>query len=236
MSYEPLNSIFKRIQYRNLILDAGAGDLKYTKILTRQGFNVIAIDISFPNKCKVKDESFILSSIEYIPFRDNVFDFIFSLSVLQYIKNDSISIKEFYRTLKSESILLFTIPSAFSVFRLLRELEIFFNLYIGYPNFNPHNYNYYTNERIKNMLSGFKLMELFGYGYNFLPRLFFLFYKLITNNRDIRYIYKDSKKELTNFYKIKNNESGENKTNIYHYKNKILVELSYHKIIICRKI
>lgn len=220
-----LNYIITYAKKSDIILDAGAGDLQYTRYLNNMNYSVLPIDVLIPKD--IKNTSFIQASIENLPFDDCTFDFIYSLSVVEFAKDNQKAIDEFYRVLKVGSFCIFTVPSSISVFRLLMVLENYFkiNPYTNrllklYPEYNQKN-RYYTNKQIKKLLKKFKIIELSGYGLNFIPRAFSFFYKFVFR-RDV----------VTNF--DSNNiimyESSKS------YKNKFLSEICYHKVIICKKV
>jgi len=209
-----------------MILDAGAGDLKYTRYLIDMGYSVIPIDIFVPKD--VEDIQFKQASIENIPFEDATFDFVFCFSVLPFVENDQKAIDELYRILKTGSFCIITVPSSLSIFRLLTDLEKFFKinpytnrLHVQYPEYDQK-IHYYTNTQITNILGKkFKIVDFCGYDLNFIPRVFSFFYKLVFR-REIK-----QKINQKNTVKI-----GSNRT----YKNKFLCEICYHKIIVCKKV
>lgn len=231
---EPLNSLLKHAPSKGLVLDAGCGQLTYTILLKyfKPKLEIIPIDIAMPENLKNrKKHNFILASIENMPFRKEIFDFIFCLSTLQLIEDDRNALKEFHRILKRNGVLLFTVPTGKSIFRLLRELEIRCGVY-RFPEFNVPHYHYYTTDSIKNLVKDlFYVVELYGYYYNFFFRLYAFLFSLIRkalkksstktqlthNAKAIRLIKKRSK--FANFYGIK----------------KIFYDLSYHYVVIVKK-
>ncbi len=73
-----------------LILDAGCGSGRYSEVAARAGAEVIAIDLSFAVDAafttigKQKNVNIIQADIFNVPFRDDTFDYIFSLGVLHH--------------------------------------------------------------------------------------------------------------------------------------------------------
>lgn len=220
----PFRKLLELVKPSDMILDAGAGDLRHTKLLRNMGYSVIPVDILIP---KDNDPSFRQASVENLPFDDNTFDLILSFSVLELVEHDQKAIAEFYRVLKKGSFCIITVPSSISIFRLLIDLENLLNInsYTNrqralYPEYDQK-IHYYTNMQIKTLLNKFEFVELYGYDLNFVPRLFSFFYKIFTK--------KDNGKNsnINNIIKI-----GSNKI----YKNRFLSEICYHKIIVCKKV
>jgi SAM-dependent methyltransferase len=222
-----LKKLLELAKSSDIILDAGAGDLKYTKYLMNMGYSVIPVDVLVPKD--IENIPFIQSSIENLPFRDNTFDFVFCILVIGYVEKDQKAIDEFYRVLKKGSFLVISFQSSLSAYRLLIDLENLLkintytnNLQSQYSEYNQKTH-YYTNTQAKSMLNKFKIEQLYGYNLNFIPRLLSIFYKAIfgKNSRPDNII-----KVSTSLY-----NKVENKT----YKNRFLTEFCYDKVIVCKK-
>lgn len=94
------------------ILDAGGGDGKLGLLFAKEGHNVTVVDISHQmldkgRKRALKEElkgniSFIEGDLENLAFfEDNFFDFIICEgSVLSFLPNPNLALKEFYRIIK----------------------------------------------------------------------------------------------------------------------------------------
>lgn len=208
---EPISTLVQNIPEKGIILDAGSGEGQYTRVLNNTGRTIICLDIKLPKK-RPPENDYILGSVECLPFKNEVFDFEYSMSVLQFVKNDKASFEEFHRTLKTGGRLVFTVPTKYSIFHFLRELELFFNVY-GYPEFNVPHHHYYSKTRIKHLSSKFfSLVKLRGYNFNFFyPRLWLLIMNLckkyhviqsksriIEENTNIDHILVKYSKESTN--------------------------------------
>lgn len=228
LNTEPYKSLLNYIPENELILDAGCGHFTYANFLENYNDEILCLDISNLNMTEARKHDFLLASVKNLPFKDNSFNFIYCLSVIQFIENDREVINEFCRILKPKGRLLFTVPTSISAFRLLRDLEIMCGLY-KYPEFNIKNHHYYTIGKIQRLVNKkFKLIDLHGYNYNFIPRLLaFLtsFFKL-----DSLLIHKNisvSKKMKGNHGQNKyiNKKSFIN----FDYLPKIFSEFSYQK-------
>lgn len=242
---EPYKSLLKYAPKEGSILDAGCGYFTYTKLLKNYNDKIICVDIFNWNMEEAQNNDFLLASVESLPFRDNSFDFIYCLSVLQLIEDDAGVINEFYRVLKEKGKLLFTVPTRRSIFRLLRGLEILCGVY-KYPEFNVKHYHYYIRSDIQKFTNNkFKLINLHGYGYNFVPRLLSFLISIFRLEHILRIIKKRFvKKEIKENDTIDKNLNMEadikfklgNLLERLQQRFKFLNDISYHYIVILEKI
>lgn len=242
------NILLKYIAPKGRILDAGCGNFEYTNFLEKYAPNITCVDIENINPVEAKKHNFFLASIEALPFKNSSFDFVYCLSVIQLVKNKSKVIDEFHRILKPGGKLVFTVPTSCSIFKLLRELEILCGVYAT-PSFNVKHYQYYTKRSIRNLVSGkFKIIDVLGYTYNFVPRLYSFILALmmpILKFTKLFYLIKYMKNKLMKKHN-ESNTSTKTNTNTYIQKqtmfdvwgNKIkcLNNLSYHYVVIVEKI
>jgi len=240
---EPYKSLLKYVPQEGLILDAGCGYFTYTKLLKKYNDKIVGLDIFNLDMNEARKNDFLLASVENLPFKDKSFDFIYCLSVVQLIEDDAEVINEFNRILKQKGRLLFTVPTSRSVFRLLRELEIVCGVY-KYPEFNVKHHHYYTRSDIQKFTNNkFKLIDLHGYEYNFVPRLrsfLISIFRLEPILRDIKNIFvKKKMKENDTSDKNLNNEvdikSGDLFKSLQHG-FKFINDISYHYIVILEKV
>lgn len=112
-----------------LVLDCGSGK--------RQDYfdNVVNLEIADYDTTDVRGVA------EVLPFKDNVFDAVVSMSVLEHVKNPFLCAKEIARVLKPEGEIICSVP-------FLQPLH-------AYPN---HYYNM-TNEGLKNLFSEFLVID-----------------------------------------------------------------------------
>lgn len=169
MNNEPYISLTNSIPEKGFILDAGAGDGKIASILFDIERPTICLDIVKPEKIELGCQ-YILGTIENLPFKEGIFHSIYCLSVLQLIKNDHTCFKEFHRILKPNGTLFLTLPTKYSIFHILRNLEIKCSVY-QFPEFNVPHYHYYTKQRLFSLSSPFfSILTIKGYLFNFYPR------------------------------------------------------------------
>ncbi|MEW6169992.1 MAG: class I SAM-dependent methyltransferase [Candidatus Omnitrophota bacterium] len=115
-------TLFKLAKFNKgqIVLDAGCGQGIVTLGLARKGVRAIGIDSSieriredrgFSKTLELSDRPyFIVSDLRNLALRDNSIDAIISLDVLEYIKEDYLAIKEFFRVIKSAGRLLISLP------------------------------------------------------------------------------------------------------------------------------
>lgn len=88
------------------ILDAGCGTGIFTSDILSHGSNVIGIDISLPMlvRARVKGEGSPFktaqSDILKLPFNDNLFDKVISVTAIEFIENANTAIEELFRVAK----------------------------------------------------------------------------------------------------------------------------------------
>src|SRR3989344_1703377 len=133
------------------ILDAGCGTGLLTKKMQRFG-KVVGIDMSpealrFAKKRKVQVTQ---ASIEKVPFKNQSFDVVVCIDVLTHasIKNDLIALKEFYRVLKPNGILILRV-AAHPWLKLIHDKHVHVN-------------HRYKRQELKDQLTktGFKIEKL----------------------------------------------------------------------------
>lgn len=240
---EPYKSLLKYVPQEGLILDAGCGYFTYTKLLKKYNDKTVGLDIFNLDMDEARKNDFLLASVENLPFKDKSFDFIYCLSVVQLIEDDAGVINEFYRVLKKKGRLLFTVPTRKSIFRLLRDLEILCGVYKS-PEFNVKHYHYYTRSDIQKFTNNkFKLIDLHGYDYNFVPRSqtflisIFRLEPILRNIKNIFAIKKMKEKSTTN--KNSNMEANIKSGNLFEslqHRFKFINDISYHYIVVLERI
>ena len=124
-------SLFGDVKNKS-ILDAACGPGKYAEILLSKNAEVTGIDLSFemikfakernPNQGTffVHDLSEPLTMIE-----DNSFDIVLSALALHYLEDWNLTIKEFYRVLKTNGALIISIEHPFFEYNYYKSTEYF---------------------------------------------------------------------------------------------------------------
>ena len=154
-------------------LDIGVGGSGYTIIETsRKGIFSVGIDVSFEGikkakyfaEVELKDTklyNFIVANAEHLPFKNETFDKISAISVLEHIPNDELTIKEIARILKPNGKVFITVPNAYT-----RINPIFWLPYYIHDKRIGHLRHYKAENLIEKFLKyGFKVEEIFYTGH-----------------------------------------------------------------------
>jgi ubiquinone/menaquinone biosynthesis C-methylase UbiE len=148
-----LKKLFK-IAGLSWILDAGCGTGLITVHVPQP---VIGVDINLWNLRKLqkrlKDKELIQADIENLPFRGNCLGLIICTEVLEHLPLPDKAIREFYRILKDNGILIGTVPSIHPIWRFRKYLLT------TCPVSEPFHKNY-TKKELKNMLKIFQVRRI----------------------------------------------------------------------------
>jgi len=96
------------------VLEVGCGIGRWTKIMSEKN-SVIGLDISrfmikqARDSCIGKDCSFVVADVSFLPFKENIFDLIVSITVLQHILEDQkflLTLQEISRCAKSKVLIV----------------------------------------------------------------------------------------------------------------------------------
>lgn len=114
MSYLSLSRLSKDIQECIIeqrlignnfaILDIGCGTKPYRPFFSNGGSEYIGIDL------KPESKADMLCMSEYLPFRDKSFDVALCTQVLEHVSTPQDTIREIYRVLKEDGILILSTP------------------------------------------------------------------------------------------------------------------------------
>jgi SAM-dependent methyltransferase len=98
------------------ILDVGCGTGETAAQLLRRGYEVWGLDVAEPmiayarRRCGSKQ--FQVGDIRNMPFRDNTFDAVVCLGVIEYVETDERALREMWRVLKPGGRAVVSTPSA----------------------------------------------------------------------------------------------------------------------------
>lgn len=102
--------ILDELNENDKILDFGAGIGLYTEKIAKKDYDVCALEIDlFQNKI-IKDKG-IKTFLNIDEIEDNSLDFVFSLNVLEHIKDDNLIIKEIKQKIKIGGKILIYVPA-----------------------------------------------------------------------------------------------------------------------------
>lgn len=111
----PLGTIYRDLRdklpkYKGRILDIGCGDQPYKSLLPKEsiynGLEIGDCNLKFNNYAK----GTIIYDGNYLPFKDNSFNYIICIEVLEHSTDPLFMLSECYRVLESNGELLLTIP------------------------------------------------------------------------------------------------------------------------------
>ena len=175
-----LQYILKEIGSNRLVLDVGCGDGLLSHKIKEKGNEVIGVDISSYAKelAEKRNVQVLLHDLEIIPwpFTAKQFDVIIGSEILEHIFNLNDFLKECYRILKNNGLLLLTVPN---IVYWKARLKFLFGKF--YDQSHKGHYHYFTIDTITNLLAinGFQVVKSIGIGgfpitvaiYNLFPSL-----------------------------------------------------------------
>ncbi len=96
------------------VLNVGAGQGSFTRLLEEQGFDVVSSDLS-PSAVEVLASrvrgDVVLADMTRLPFADDSFDAVVAGEVLEHIENDRDALSEARRVLRLGGALLLSVPA-----------------------------------------------------------------------------------------------------------------------------
>lgn len=192
------------------ILDAGCGNGRYSNMVSQLGYeNINAVDLL--DTCNFEGKNFIYykSDIRNTPFENVSLDFIYSFSVLFYLKNLNEGVKEFHRILKKNGILMITAHTKYSFFTLERVLK-------GKKLKHLEGVKFYTANYYKKLLeeNGFEIVHMDGFNTSY---FLYPWYRKFANRFKL------------NLPKIPSTVTKN------HFLSLVRSELSYHSVIVAKK-
>lgn len=117
-----LNSFASKLHGKK-ILDIGCGNGDHTVIFCRNKNKVVGLDITDLRFEEYKKNfKFIKSTGHKLPFKNNYFDVVISLDVIEHVKNDNYFVREIYRVLKSDGKILIATPNRDRLSNILLKL------------------------------------------------------------------------------------------------------------------
>ena len=116
-----LDFLKRNISPKDKILDAGCGEGRFSKYFIGDERDITSMDFSEEYvrlaKKNVGKGKFVVGSVTEIPFKDNSFDCIFSVDVLQHVPDLKKALSEFHRVLKKGGKLIIIDKNKFGIHR-----------------------------------------------------------------------------------------------------------------------
>jgi len=112
-----------------LALDLGIGTGLFTQILKEKGYKVIGIDISLEMLKIAKERGFEVIKGDLndpLPFEDEFFDFVFSMTSIEFLKDPRKLFSETKRVLKKNGKFLLITLNSLSLWAIKRRIRGFF--------------------------------------------------------------------------------------------------------------
>lgn len=187
-----INHLFKLVQIRSInkykrqgrLLDLGCGGGDFLWEMKKRGFEVYGVDHSF-QACKLArerlGENIFNAELEKCHFPNDYFDVVTLWHVLEHLPNPNITLREIYRILKKDGVLVSETPNIDSLsFKMFR--KNCFHLDI------PRHLYYWSSKTIKEMLNRhkFKVFKISYFSLGFPLSLFHSFSNLL-NGCEIRF-------------------------------------------------
>ena len=117
---------------RDQMLELGCGTGHWTEFFLKEGFELTALDISEPMlelaRAKGLNAKFIKGDTVKLPFADETFRVIASITMLEFVQNQDVVLREMYRVLKPGGYLILGSINASSILGKNKESdEVFKN-------------------------------------------------------------------------------------------------------------
>lgn len=112
-----------------LILDAGCGTGIFTLDLLSHGSEVVGLDISLPMLMRAREKlkgypfQIVFGDILNLPFSENVFDKVVSVTALEFIEDPKGAVKELFRVTKKKGSVVVATLNSLSPWALRRRAE-----------------------------------------------------------------------------------------------------------------
>jgi len=152
------------------ILDVGCGLGYGSKMLYDDYKSVIAFDISkdaiLYAKKKYKGPIYLRADAQTLPFKDEIFDSVVALEIIEHVNSDIQMLKEIFRVLKKNGILILSTPNVAHLQNRIKSLLLMKNLIKKYAHKpkNPYHKREYTPKQIAKLLksAGFIIEKKWG--------------------------------------------------------------------------
>ncbi len=151
---------------QRLVLDVGCGTGGYTLALRKAGLRVVGLDASeamLKIARRKLQANFVRADALSLPFKNEVFDGVLSITLFEFIFNPEVALKEIYRVLKPEGEIIIGTMNGKSLWFIFKRLKSMFEE-------TAYRYaRFYTPNQLKELLikTGFK--DTYSRGIIYLP-------------------------------------------------------------------
>jgi ubiquinone/menaquinone biosynthesis C-methylase UbiE len=159
-----VKEVAKEFTKNHTVLDVGCGFGKSTKMIEDKGDYIIGIDVEiFFDKSKFSHKvNFVSADAFSLPFRDETFDAVISLDVIEHVPDDSSFLCEIKRVLKVGGIFLVGTPNKGRLTNRVKAMfgSLRYPMYVGDCSGRPqiHLREYSKEELIRHLrINGFRL-------------------------------------------------------------------------------
>jgi SAM-dependent methyltransferase len=118
--FQNLISVSLESLKEKLLLDAGCGMGRYTEVAASVGATVIGFDLSYSidscyeNLGNLENVHLVQADIFHLPFKDNIFDFVYSFGVLHHTPSCERAFKQLPQKLKKGGMLSIFVYSSYN--------------------------------------------------------------------------------------------------------------------------
>lgn len=112
--YARYTEVLKMIEKEGSILDIGCADGVYSKAISNKNNQVVGIDINidFLDKGRqLNNLLFLVANAEELYFKDETFDAVLCIDVIEHVGNDEQVLSEIHRVLKPNGQLVISVPN-----------------------------------------------------------------------------------------------------------------------------
>ncbi|HLC73026.1 MAG TPA: class I SAM-dependent methyltransferase [Candidatus Nanoarchaeia archaeon] len=149
------------VDKKGLVLDNGCGTGKLISVIP-EGNIIVGSDVSLDmlKEAKKRLKYLVRAQAEKLPFKDEIFDVVYTDSVLHHLKNPEEGIKEIFRVLKDDGIAVVSETHAALINRKLRR-----NAYKDTKRFGPWHKNFERKELLSIVKKYFEVYSMENVSY-----------------------------------------------------------------------
>lgn len=146
------------------ILELGAGNLEFANIMKKEGYQVYTAEIDMDKVKYAQISNFLTINADFnnfLPFKDNSFEGVVMLEVIEHIVFAERLLSEIFRILKADAFLLLSTPNFSYYFNRIM-------VFLGSPPSSEwYHYRFFTRKKILNIVdaAGFSVVNIISSAY-----------------------------------------------------------------------